>query len=237
MQQPERRGFLSQCGFGIGALWIGFSGGRASAQPAPLSNRSPVAQVSGADPPDSSAYAEFRSFLKAIRSARGSFRQSVINAAGRVIETTEGSFAFVRPGRFRWEVKKPFEQLMVADGRELYFYDRDLNQVTIRKLGDALSATPAAILFGNDSIDSDFTFVEAGSRDGLLWLEAVPRQKEAGIERIVIGLRAGLPEALEVGDAFGRLSRFSFGALERNPAIDETLFTFRIPSGADVVRQ
>lgn len=237
MEQPERRGFLSRCGSGIGALWVCSAGGWARAQSAPPRNLPPIAQASGGNPPASSAYAEFRSFLSAIRSARGSFRQSVVNASGRVIETTEGSFAFLRPGRFRWEVKKPFEQLLVADGRELYFYDRDLNQVTIRKLGDALSATPAAILFGNDSVDSDFTYVEAGSRDGLLWLEAVPRQKEAGVERIVIGLRAGLPEALEVGDAFGRTSRFSFGALERNPAIDETLFVFRFPSGADVVRQ
>lgn len=185
----------------------------------------------------SSAYAEFQAFLKNTRSARGSFRQQVLHASGRVLETTEGSFAFARPGKFRWDVQKPYEQLLVADGEQLYFFDRDLNQVTIRKLGDAIASTPAAILFGNESIERDFLFTEAGLHEGLLWLEASPRTREAGVERIVIGMRAGLPEAMDVVDSFGRTSRFTFRMLERNSSIDATLFGFRIPPGADVIRQ
>ena len=134
-------------------------------------------------------------------------------------------------------MKKPYEQLLVADGEQLHFYDRDLNQVTIRKLGDAIASTPAAILFGNDAIDRDFNFSEAGEHEGLLWLEALPRSREAGVERIVIGLKAGIPEAMDVVDAFGRTSRFSFRMLERNSPIDATLFGFRVPAGADVIRQ
>ena len=183
------------------------------------------------------AYAEFQAFLKNTRSASGEFRQQVLHSSGRVIETTEGSFAFSRPGRFRWEVKKPYEQLLVADGEQLHFYDRDLNQVTIRKLGDAIASTPAAILFGNEALDRDFLFSEAGEREGLLWLEAQPRSREAGVERIVIGLKAGIPQAMDVVDAFGRTSRFSFRMLERNSPNDATLFGFRIPAGADVIRQ
>ncbi|MBM3408102.1 MAG: outer membrane lipoprotein chaperone LolA [Betaproteobacteria bacterium] len=183
------------------------------------------------------AFAEFQAFLKNTRSARGNFRQQVLHSSGRVMETTEGSFAFSRPGRFRWEVKKPYEQLLVADGEQLFFFDRDLNQVTIRKLGDAIASTPAAILFGNESIDRDFVFAEAGQHQGLLWLEATPRSRDAGVERMVIGLRAGLPEAMDVVDAFGRTSRFTFGMLERNSSIDATLFSFRVPAGADVIRQ
>jgi len=183
------------------------------------------------------AFAEFQAFLKNTRSARGNFRQQVLHASGRVMETTEGSFAFSRPGRFRWDVKKPYEQLLVADGEQLFFFDRDLNQVTIRKLGDAIASTPAAILFGNESIDRDFVFTEAGRHEGLLWLEAAPRSRDAGVERMVIGLRSGLPEAMDVVDAFGRTSRFTFGMLERNSSIDATLFSFRVPAGADVIRQ
>lgn len=232
----DRRSFLSDLRLVLGAgLGVCLSV-RASAQ-----SRGPGAASaqasSGSDPPAQSAYGQFRSFLSGSRAARGSFRQSVVNASGRVLETTEGQFAFLRPGRFRWEVTKPFEQLMVADGSDLYFFDRDLNQVTVRKLADALAATPAAILFGNEPAQTDYSFAEAGTREGLAWLEAVARQKDSGIERMVIGFRAGLPEALEVVDSFGRTSRFSFGALERNPAIDETLFVFRVPAGADVVRQ
>jgi outer membrane lipoprotein carrier protein len=188
-------------------------------------------------PPADSAYSEFQAFLKNARSARGNFRQQVLNQSGRVTETTEGTFAFARPGRFRWEVKKPYEQLIVADGEQFYFFDRDLNQVTVRKLGEALSATPAAILFGNEASESEFTFTEAGRRDGLLWLEAIPRRREAGVERMTLGFGSGMPEALEVVDAFGRTSKFTFGAIERNPALDATLFRFQVPAGADVIRQ
>lgn len=188
-------------------------------------------------PPSPSAYAEFQAFLKNTRSARGSFRQQVLHASGRVLETTEGNFAFARPGKFRWDVQKPYEQLLVADGEQLYFFDRDLNQVTIRKLGDAIASTPAAILFGNESIERDFLFSEAGLHEGLLWLEANPRTREAGVERIVIGMRSGLPEAMDVVDSFGRTSRFTFRMLERNSPIDATLFGFVIPPGADVIRQ
>ena len=236
----DRRVFLIRCGLGVGASWVSALSGRALARPSEPSQLPLLAQASGGngrEPPVASAYSEFQTFLKSTRSARGSFIQQVVNTAGRVIETTEGSFVFRRPGRFRWEVRKPYEQLLVADGEQLYFYDRDLNQVTVRKLGDALAATPAAILFGKEPLDGDFRFIEAGTREGLLWLEAIPLQRESGIERIVIGLKAGLPEALEVSDALGRTSRFSFRALERNPAIDETLFTFRAPAGADVIRQ
>lgn len=185
----------------------------------------------------SGAYSEFQAFIRNTRSARGSFRQEVIHPSGRVMETTEGSFAFIRPGRFRWDVKKPYEQLLVADGEQLHFFDRDLNQVTIRKLGEAIASTPAAILFGNESMDHEFVFSEAGQRADLMWLEAVPRSREAGVERIMIGLKAGVPEAMEVVDAFGRTSRFSFRMLERNSSIDATLFSFRVPPGADVIRQ
>lgn len=183
------------------------------------------------------AYAEFQTFIRTTRSAQGRFRQQVLHSSGRVIETTEGNFAFSRPGRFRWEVKKPYEQLLVADGERLYFFDRDLNQVTIRKLGDAIASTPAAILFGNESIERDFVFTEAGLHEGLLWLEAAPRNRDSGVERMAIGLRGGFPEAMHVVDAFGRTSRFTFEAVERNSAIDATLFGFRVPAGADVIRQ
>ena len=197
-----------------------------------------ISHAQSASPPAGDrAYAEFQAFIKNTRSARGSFRQQVLHASGRVLETTEGSFAFARPGKFRWDVRKPYEQLLVADGEQLYFFDRDLNQVTARKLGDAIASTPAAILFGNESIERDFTFAEAGLHEGLLWLEAVPRTRESGVERIAIGLRNGLPEAMDVIDAFSRTSRFTFGMLERNSAIDATLFGFRIPPGADVIRQ
>ena len=130
----------------------------------------------------------------------------------------------------------PYEQLIVTDGERLHFYDKDLRQVTVRKVGDAISATPAAILFGSNDLDASFVLKDAGSVDGVEWLEAVPKQKESGFDRIRIGFRGGLPEAMEVRDAFGQTTRFAFSKIERNPVLDAGLFRFSVPKGVDVVQ-
>ena len=182
------------------------------------------------------AIEQLREFASSTRSARGEFAQQQVRQGGRAAETSTGTFAFSRPGRFRWEVAKPYEQLIVTDGERLHFYDKDLRQVTVRKVGDAVSATPAAILFGANDIEKRFALTELGASDGLEWLEAVPRNKESGFDAIRIGLRDGLPQAMEVRDAFGQTTRFAFRAIERNPSLDAGLFRFTAPKGVDVVQ-
>ena len=181
------------------------------------------------------ALEQLRGFASGTRSARGEFSQQLVRADGRTGESSSGTFAFSRPGKFRWDVVRPFEQLIVTDGEKLYFYDKDLKQVTVRKVGDAISATPAAILFGSNDLEASFTLKELGPRDGLEWLEALPKSRESGFEKIQIGFRNGLPEAMEVRDAFSQVTRFTFRALERNPSIDAGLFRFTAPKGVDVV--
>ncbi len=190
-----------------------------------------------AGPAAAAAIEQLREFASGTRSAQGEFTQRTFKQSGQAAESTSGTFAFARPGRFRWEVRKPFEQLMVADGDQLHFFDKDLNQVTVRKLSDAAGATPAAILFGDGDLEKTFILKENGSRDGLDWLEALPRSKESGFDRIAIGLRGGLPESMEVIDAFGRRTVFGFRSVQRNPRLDDATFRFVPPPGADVVRQ
>src|SRR5690606_18936532 len=134
-----------------------------------------------------------RDFVANARSARGEFTQKVLRADGGVAESSSGEFAFARPGRFRWDVRRPFEQLLVADGERLSFFDKDLNQVTVRRLADSLASTPAAILFGGSDLERDFVLREIEPRGDLEWLEALPRSKEPGFERIALGFRDGLP--------------------------------------------
>lgn len=213
----------------LAGLALAFSGG-SHAQPS-------TGPAKAAAPARGAAFEQLQRFVAETRSARGEFTQRTLRSAGQPPESASGSFAFARPGRFRWEVRKPFEQLMVADGERLYFFDRDLNQVTERKLAESLGASPAAILFGADDLERSFALSEAGERDGLAWLDAAPRSKDAGFERIAIGFRGGLPEAMEVLDAFGRTTRFAFRAIERNPSLDPEIFRFVAPRGADVIRQ
>jgi outer membrane lipoprotein carrier protein len=193
-----------------------------------------LAAVPGAA--SAAAIDQLREFASGTKTARGAFTQQQVRSSGRSGENASGTFAFSRPGRFRWEVAVPYEQLIVTDGERLHFYDKDLRQVTVRKVGDAIAATPAAILFGSNDLDASFVLKDAGTVDGVDWLEAVPKQKESGFDRIRIGFRGGLPEAMEVRDAFGQTTRFAFSKIERNPVLDAGLFRFTVPKGVDVVQ-
>jgi outer membrane lipoprotein carrier protein len=183
------------------------------------------------------ALEQLRGFVTDTRSARGDFTQELVRANGRAGETTRGTFAFSRPGKFRWEVQRPYEQLIVADGERLHFYDVDLRQVTVRRLGDALAATPAALLFGGGAdLDASFTLSEMGERDGVAWLDALPKSRDAGFERIQLGFRGGVPVAMEVRDAFGQVTKFTFRDVQVNKPIEPGLFRFTPPKGVDVVQ-
>jgi outer membrane lipoprotein carrier protein len=183
-----------------------------------------------------SALEQLREFVSATRSARGEFTQQQMLGSGRSGQSSSGQFAFSRPGKFRWEVSRPYEQLVVTDGERVHFYDKDLRQVTVRKVTESISATPAAILFGSNDLEANFTVTDGGTVDGLEWLEAVPRNKESGFDRIRIGFKGGLPAAMDVRDAFGQVNRFTFKSIERNPALDASQFRFTAPKGVDVVQ-
>ena len=182
---------------------------------------------------------QLKDFMIGAKSAKGEFEQKLLKASG-ASEVTSGSFAFVRPGKFRWEVKKPYSQLLVSDGTQLFFYDKDLNQVVVRKLSDVLGATPAAILFGSNEFERNFKLSSLGSRPDGDWVEAVPvvaGAREAGFEKMSIGFKNALPTSMEVKDAFGRTSVFNFSGIQRNSVASDAEFKFAIPAGAEVVRQ
>jgi len=177
----------------------------------------------------------FKSFLRDTKSARADFEQQVYGREGKVTQASKGSFVFQRPGRFRWTYERPLDQLIVGDGERVWIYDRDLNQVTVRKISKALGSTPAALLAGSGDIEKAFELSDAGSRDGLEWLEAKPRDADAGFERIRMGFgQAGLA-AMELTDNFGQTTRLRFSNLRRNPKVDAAEFRFEPPKGADVL--
>ncbi|MFP5390984.1 MAG: outer membrane lipoprotein chaperone LolA [Gammaproteobacteria bacterium] len=182
---------------------------------------------------------QFKSFVGSTKSARGEFTQRQVkkNASAKASAPSSGTFVFARPGKFIWTYQKPYDQVLQADGEQLYIYDKDLNQVTVKKLGDALGSSPAAILFGSNDLEKNFTLSEAGERDGLEWLNAKPKAKDTSFEQISIGLRNGTPEAMELRDAFGQTSVLAFQKFEKNPNLGAQQFKFVTPQGADVVKQ
>lgn len=177
-----------------------------------------------------------KAFVSQARSGQAQFEQTVRDREGRKVQAAQGTFQFQRPGRFRWAYQKPAEQLIVGDGARLWVFDKDLNQVTVKKLDLALGATPAALLAGSDDIEAAFRLEDAGAKDGLEWVEALPRNRESGFERVRMGFNAqSLPEAMELKDQFGQTTYLKFSKLEKNPKLGAELFSFTPPKGADVI--
>ena len=184
------------------------------------------------------ALEQFKTFVSSTKAARGEFTQHQVKKSetSKVAAPASGTFVFARPGKFIWTYTKPYEQLLQADGDQLYIYDKDLNQVTVKKLGDALGSSPAAILIGSNDLEKNFTLSEAPARDGLEWLNAVPKAKDSQFQQISIGLRNGAPEAMELKDSFGQTSMLKFNKFEKNPSLGAQQFKFVVPKGADVFK-
>ena len=176
-----------------------------------------------------------RAFVRETQTARAQFTQTVIDRNGRAMKSADGTFELSRPGKFRWNVEKPYRQLVVGDGQRVWVFDEDLNQVIVRKVGDALGGTPAALLSGNQEVERAFAWSDLPAADGLEWLGAVPLAKDAAFTEIRIGFDAKGLAALEIVDAFGQRSLVRFTNVERNPKFTPDLFRFAPPKGADVV--
>lgn len=177
----------------------------------------------------------FQQFLRTTQSTTANFEQKVFDRNRKLVQESSGRFAFLRPGRFRWTYDKPFAQLIVGDGERVWVYDRDLNQVTVRRIAKALGSTPAALLAGASDVDKAFDLAEGGDRDGLAWVDAKPKDKDAGFERIRLGMSVSGIEAMELVDNFGQTTLLRFTKLVRNPQIDPETFRFTPPKGADVL--
>lgn len=185
------------------------------------------------------ALEQFKLFVNGTQSAKGEFFQQLmkidaVTKVEKVSSSSSGIFIFARPGKFIWTYQQPYEQLLQADGDKLYIYDKDLNQVTTKSLGNALGSSPAAILFGSNDLEKNFILKEGAPRNGLEWLEATPKAKDTTFDHIGIGLRNGLPEAMELRDSFGQVSLLSFKNVVKNPPLPAGQFKFVIPKGADV---
>ena len=170
-------------------------------------------------------------------SAKARFAQMVLDKNMKTLQQATGIMQFSRPGKFRWEYNKPYEQTIVGDGAKLWIYDKDLNQVTVRKLDRALGSSPAALLAGSNEIDKNYTLTNLGSQEGLDWLQAVPKTQDTAFERIRLGFgKAGL-EAMELRDQFGQVTVIRFADVERNPKLPPETFRFAPPKGADVITE
>ena len=178
---------------------------------------------------------DFLAFNSSSKTASGRFEQQVFDRGGKVVEKASGTFAFQRPGKFRWVYDKPNKQVLVGDGTRLWIHDPDLNQVTVKKIGAAISSTPAALLAGKDDITALFTLRDAGTADGLSWVEATPKAQDTGFERVRLGLQGKTLAAMELHDQLGGRTLLRFTELKSNAPVTAESFRFTPPKGADVL--
>jgi len=182
------------------------------------------------------AQEQLRAFVGAVQAATGSFSQSTVGAQGRTQPAQQGTFAFQRPGKFNWLVRQPYEQRIVSDGKQVFQYDPDLAQVTVRQVDQAIGASPAAILFGSGDLEQAFDVSALPDRDGLAWLRAKPRSGDAGFSQVDIGMKDDLPVRIELLDAFGQTTRVELSGIKPNPSMPASEFQFQPPAGVDVVK-
>jgi outer membrane lipoprotein carrier protein len=179
---------------------------------------------------------QLRSFVAQVQSASGAFAQYTVGAQGQTKPSQQGQFLFMRPGRFKWDVVKPYEQQIVSNGREIFQFDPDLNQVTVRNVDQAIGGSPAAILFGSGSLEQSFEVTALPNKESLVWLRAKPRLPDAGFNHLDLGFKDGVPHRIILLDAFGQTTHIELSALVRNPGLSTSNFDFVAPKGADVVR-
>ena len=176
-----------------------------------------------------------RDFFNNTNTMRAKFSQVVTDTQGRKVQEVEGTMQLQRPNKFRWDYNKPYEQQIISDGKDVFLYDTDLQQVTVRALSHAIGSSPAALLAGGNAVEKSFTLKNAIRKDDLTWVLALPKDKDSGFERVLLGFKADKLRKMELYDSFNHVTNITFDAVERNPSLQDATFLFTPPKGVDVV--
>lgn len=175
-------------------------------------------------------------FLDGLSTLQAKFEQSVLDTENATTGLMHGLFVLQRPGRFRWDYVAPSKQVILADGRDVWFIDEKLKQVTRHYQAWALKNTPAAFLTTDESVEEDFEIVEIGERLGMQWLELIPRDAQSDLNRVLLAFEGGELRHMELNDKFGQISRFRFFDIERNLPVDQDLFVYEGKDDWDVLQ-
>ena len=176
-----------------------------------------------------------KKFYAETHAMRADFYQIVTDKQGRKVQEVYGKMQLERPNKFRWDYNKPFEQQIISDGTQVWLYDTELAQVTVRELSKALGSSPAALLAGESSLDKNFKLINAYRKDNLDWVSTNPKDSDSGFSKISLGFKSDQLQAMDLVDTFGHQTRIVFSKIEQNPSLDAKAFLFKPPKGVDVV--
>jgi outer membrane lipoprotein carrier protein len=180
-------------------------------------------------------YQRVERFLQGLEGLQAEFRQTLSDRTGQVTDESSGVLAISRPNRFRWDYRQPYEQVIVSDGVKIWLYDSDLDQVTVRKLDESLSATPAMLLSGQGKLEENFKVTKSEQEKTVQWVRLEPKRSDTDFKWVRLGFSGEALRFMELGDKLGQTTVLEFSNFERNPRLDPGRFEFKVPEGADVI--
>lgn len=176
-------------------------------------------------------------FLNDLQSLQAGFEQSVLDPQQRQAARSQGLFSMQRPNLFRWDYSEPDKQQIIADGRQIWLLDPELEQVSVQTQDTALKGTPAQFLIGGDPVEKHFEVIDIGDSQGFAWVELIPRDKESQFVRVLLAFSENLLQRMEMTDAFGQVTRFQFYDIKQNPSFKSGFFVFTRPDAFDLYQQ
>ena len=176
-------------------------------------------------------------YLEKLTTLEARFEQSVLSEDLSRATRSRGTFYLKRPDKFRWDYSEPEAQQIVADGRQIWLYDPELDQVSVQSQRTALRGTPAALLISGEPIERSFEVIDIGESQNFDWIELIPRDEESQFVRILLAFAEGELVRMEMADKFGQVTRFQFYEIKHNPEFSSTFFRFVPPQGTDVYNQ
>lgn len=180
-------------------------------------------------------FAQVDRFLGSLQGLQADFRQTLTDSKGQVTDRSSGMLSIRRPDRFRWDYREPHQQLIVADGTRIWLYDNDLQQVTVRRMDESLSATPAMLLSGAGNLADNFTVTETSQDAAAHWVMMQPKRNDTDFKWVRLGFSADTLKFMQLADKLGQITTLEFSNVEKNPPLDPSRFTFTVPPGADVI--
>ncbi len=174
-------------------------------------------------------------YFSGLQSFEADFTQTVIDANGEMVQDSKGRVWIQRPGRFRWDYETPYRQQIVADGRQMWTYDEDLEQATVKEIDEALSSTPAMLLSSYRPLAEVMDWQQTSSEAGITWYRLDPKQKDAAVEEIRIAFDGRELGRIQVLDGFGNRTEIRFLNGKRNKSISADRFRFSVPAGTDII--
>lgn len=180
-------------------------------------------------------YGKVEQFLDGLQGLQAQFEQTLTDSKGQVIDRSSGTLAIRRPNRFRWDYREPNEQLILSDGTRIWLYDKDLEQVTVRRVDESLSATPAMLLSGEGTLSDNFKVTQSSQEGAIQWVQLEPKRNDTDFKWVRLGFERAALKFMQLADKLGQTTLLEFSSFERNPPLDPSRFVFKVPPGADVI--